>query len=115
MVRTRLLQKYLLKLAKPGKWLFDKSFVTDQAETKIVENTVTAKLMDFLPNAVPYTIKVELEFFNRTAEGSELSSRVCKCTAYSMLAFFINLIGRCCHSGRVVTRKKYASQVLGAR
>lgn len=63
---------YLLNLAKPGDWIFEKSAITDQDETKVVENIVFSKLLEFLPNVVPYNLKVALEYFNRSQDGGLL-------------------------------------------
>lgn len=65
----RVLQLYLLDLARPGKWLFEETAITDQDEVKLIENIVFSKLLEYLPNVVPYNLKVALEYFNKSQDG----------------------------------------------
>lgn len=60
----------LLQLAKPGEWAFtDSSLITDQEDHEVIERIVFAKLLDHLPNVIPYNLEVQLEYLNRTEEG----------------------------------------------
>lgn len=61
---------HLLNSAKPGKWLFDKTVITDQDQVSIVENCVFSKLLEYLPNVVPYNLKATVEYLNQSQDGS---------------------------------------------
>lgn len=55
--------------AKPGEWLFEKGVLTDQDDMDVIERTVFAKLLDHLPNVVPYNIGIQLDYFDRNVDG----------------------------------------------
>ncbi|KAJ3644549.1 hypothetical protein Zmor_022274 [Zophobas morio] len=60
---------YLIKNAKPDHWLFPAEIWSDQTAEEIITKSVKAKLLDFLPQEIPYTLKPELEFFNVNEKG----------------------------------------------
>ncbi|KAB0793862.1 hypothetical protein PPYR_13482 [Photinus pyralis] len=57
------LKQYLIRAAKPGKWLYPEEMFTDQSPEKIIENTVKATLLDFLPQEIPYQMKPQIELY----------------------------------------------------
>ena len=62
-------KNYLIKNAKPDHWLFPAEIWSDQTAEEIITKSVKAKLLDFLPQEIPYTLKPELEFFNVNEKG----------------------------------------------
>uniref|UniRef100_A0A1B6CJJ9 GTPase Era, mitochondrial n=1 Tax=Clastoptera arizonana TaxID=38151 RepID=A0A1B6CJJ9_9HEMI len=56
--------EYLIKIAQPGPWLFPEDAYTDQKMEKIIEEAVRSKLLDYVPQEMPYLSKVKLEFLN---------------------------------------------------
>ncbi|KAK4874515.1 hypothetical protein RN001_013875 [Aquatica leii] len=62
-------KNYLLKLSKPGKWLFSEDAWSDQTPEKIITNTVKATLLDFLPKEIPYQMEPEMELYEVNDEG----------------------------------------------
>lgn len=61
---------YLLSLAKPGDWMFtSRSAVTDQSDVEVIERTVFGKLLDHLPNVVPYNLSIQMEYLDRAEDG----------------------------------------------
>ena len=60
---------YLLDEARPGECLYKKSEITDQNDVDLIERTVFSKLLDHLPNVVPYNIRVQLNYFDRSVDG----------------------------------------------
>lgn len=72
-------KNYLVKNAKPGKWLFPEQVWTDQSAESIISNSVHAKLLDFLPQEIPYSLKPELEYFDVSEEGVITTVVLVKC------------------------------------
>lgn len=64
------LRNYFLDTAKPKDWEFDEEKYTDQSDEQLITRTVRAKLLDFLPDEIPYKLKMELEHFNHNPDGS---------------------------------------------
>lgn len=62
-------KKYLLKSARPENWIFPEEIWTDQSAEEIIIKTVQAKLLDFLPQEIPYNLKTDIEYFNINDEG----------------------------------------------
>ncbi|KAM9320323.1 GTPase Era, mitochondrial [Gastrophryne carolinensis] len=50
------LKKYLMSLAKPGKWWFHSDVVTTQTPQEICDNIIREKLLEYLPQEIPYSI-----------------------------------------------------------
>ncbi|CAH1997401.1 unnamed protein product [Acanthoscelides obtectus] len=57
-------RNYLISKAQPGEWLFPEQVWTDQSTETIITNTVKAKLLDFIPQEIPYNLKPCMEYFN---------------------------------------------------
>ncbi|XP_066137882.1 GTPase Era, mitochondrial [Euwallacea fornicatus] len=63
-------KQYLIDSARPGKWMFPQVVWTDQTAENIIQSSVKAKLLDFLPQEIPYRLKPELEYFDLNDEGT---------------------------------------------
>lgn len=50
------LKRYIFSRAKPGKWMFGRSMVTDQMPQEIVEMCVREKMLENLPDELPYEL-----------------------------------------------------------
>lgn len=62
-------QNYLLGAAYPSEWLYEPTTFTDQSEVKIIEDAVKSKLLEYLPQEVPYIVDVELEYLDMDSPG----------------------------------------------
>ncbi|XP_066256284.1 GTPase Era, mitochondrial [Euwallacea similis] len=65
----REVKQYLIDSARPAKWMFPQAVWTDQTAEIIIQNSVKAKLLDFLPQEIPYRLKPELEYFDLNDKG----------------------------------------------
>lgn len=63
-------QNYLLDSAKENDWQYEKESFINQPLKKIIEETVRATGMDFLPQDVPYMIKIQLEHLDVGQDGT---------------------------------------------
>ncbi|XP_018417540.1 PREDICTED: GTPase Era, mitochondrial [Nanorana parkeri] len=61
------LKRYLMTLAKPGEWLFHSDVVTTQSPQEICDNIIREKLLEYLPQEIPYGIT---QVTNLWEEGS---------------------------------------------
>lgn len=66
------IKNYLVKQAKPGKWLFPEQVWTDQNAEQIITKAVQAKLLDFLPQEIPYHLKAVIEYFDMDEKGKKM-------------------------------------------
>ncbi|XP_028045451.1 GTPase Era, mitochondrial [Monomorium pharaonis] len=64
------LRTYLLDTAKPRAWEYEGHIYTDNTCEDIIRLTVRAKLMDILPNEIPYRLQVKLEHFDPAPDDS---------------------------------------------
>ncbi|PSN46685.1 GTPase Era [Blattella germanica] len=55
---------YLLYISQPSPWLYPPSQFTDQPSETIVLDTVRSKLLDNLPNEIPYNLTTTIEYFD---------------------------------------------------
>ncbi|KAM8976066.1 GTPase Era, mitochondrial [Pelodytes ibericus] len=63
------LKKYLLTLAKPGEWEFHSDVVTTQAPQEICNNIVREKLLEYLPQEIPYNVTQVTELWEEGSAG----------------------------------------------
>ncbi|XP_054857546.1 GTPase Era, mitochondrial isoform X2 [Eublepharis macularius] len=54
------LKKYLLMQAKPGPWEFHSEVLTSQSPQEICDNIIREKLLEYLPEEVPYTVQQKM-------------------------------------------------------
>lgn len=50
------LQSYFLAAAKPGSWQYHSGVLTDQTPEDISTNIIREKLLEYLPQEVPYSM-----------------------------------------------------------
>lgn len=55
---------HILMAAKPGEWLYYPSHMTDVSPTKLIAQTVKAKLLEYFPQEVPYNLKTVVEYLD---------------------------------------------------
>lgn len=63
------LKAYLMVGAKPGPWQYHSEVLTDQTPEDICQNIIQEKLLNHLPQEIPYTITQYIEFWRETADG----------------------------------------------
>lgn len=68
------LKEYLMYSAKSQHWQYNEETYTDQSIETIVKQTVRAKLLDFLPNEIPYMSHLTLEYLQKSSEGGITAS-----------------------------------------
>lgn len=73
------LRNYLLDCAKGRDWQYHGNLYTDQSLETIVTGTIRAKLMDLLPDDIPYKIIVKIEHFDVAEDGSISTSVILEC------------------------------------
>ncbi|KAF5903157.1 T-box transcription factor TBX6L-like, partial [Clarias magur] len=61
---------YLMLEAKPGAWRYHSAVLTDQSPEDICTNTIREKLLEYLPQEVPYTLTQHIELWRETADGN---------------------------------------------
>ncbi|XP_017867703.1 PREDICTED: GTPase Era, mitochondrial [Drosophila arizonae] len=58
------LQDYLVDCAKPRRWVYPADVYTDETPETLIVESVRARLLDYLPQEIPYNLKCELEYYN---------------------------------------------------
>ncbi|XP_043910360.1 GTPase Era, mitochondrial isoform X1 [Protopterus annectens] len=66
------LKRFLAKQAKPGPWVFHSEVVTDQLPQEICENIIREKLLEYLPQEVPYSVTQSTEQWEEGKSGELL-------------------------------------------
>jgi GTPase Era involved in 16S rRNA processing len=59
----------LLHISEPSPWLYPVSEFTDQPSETVIVNTVRSKLLDHLPQELPYNLDTAIEYFDVGADG----------------------------------------------
>ncbi|KAJ8922984.1 hypothetical protein NQ315_001532 [Exocentrus adspersus] len=78
------IKDYLINQAKPGKWMFPEQVWTDQSHEQIITNSVKGKLLDFLPQEIPYNLTPELEYFDIDKKGVVSAAVIINCPTEKM-------------------------------
>ncbi|XP_064536722.1 GTPase Era, mitochondrial [Drosophila montana] len=58
------LQDYLISAAKSRDWRYAANVYTDEKPESLIVESVRARLLDYLPQEIPYNLKCELEYYN---------------------------------------------------
>ncbi|XP_023441349.1 GTPase Era, mitochondrial isoform X2 [Dasypus novemcinctus] len=61
--------KYLLAQAQPGPWEFHSGVLTSQTPEEICANTIREKLLEYLPQEVPYIVQQRTEVWEEGPSG----------------------------------------------
>lgn len=56
--------EYLSSISAEGSWIYRNNESTDQKPEKLIEDFVRARLLDYLPQEIPYNLKTEIEYFS---------------------------------------------------
>ncbi|XP_060703913.1 GTPase Era, mitochondrial [Hemiscyllium ocellatum] len=63
------LQRYLISQAKPGSWDYHSAVLTDQSPQEICRNLIRERLLEYLPQEVPYNITQSTELWEEGPSG----------------------------------------------
>nr|XP_056721328.1 GTPase Era, mitochondrial [Euleptes europaea] len=63
------LKSYLLMQAKPGPWEFHSEVLTSQSPHEVCDNIIREKLLEYLPEEVPYTVEQQTEMWEEGPSG----------------------------------------------
>uniref|UniRef100_A0A8C8S9G0 GTPase Era, mitochondrial n=1 Tax=Pelusios castaneus TaxID=367368 RepID=A0A8C8S9G0_9SAUR len=63
------LKKYLLMQAKPGPWEYHSTVLTSQSPQEICDNIIRGKLLEYLPQEVPYSVLQKTEMWEEGPSG----------------------------------------------
>ncbi|KAM4700062.1 GTPase Era, mitochondrial isoform 2-T2 [Discoglossus pictus] len=63
------LKKYLLTLAKPSEWEYHSDVITTQSPEDICSNIIREKLLEYLPQEIPYNIIQKTELWEEGPSG----------------------------------------------
>ncbi|XP_029467215.1 GTPase Era, mitochondrial isoform X2 [Rhinatrema bivittatum] len=66
---VHILKKYLLALAKPSPWEFHSDVLTTQSPQDICDNIIREKLLEYLPQEVPYNVMQDTELWEEGPSG----------------------------------------------
>ncbi|KAH8298416.1 hypothetical protein KR044_002440 [Drosophila immigrans] len=58
------LQDYLISAAKPRRWQYAADVYTDASPEALIVESVRARLLDYLPQEIPYNLKCKIEYYN---------------------------------------------------
>lgn len=63
------LKSYFLTKAKPGEWQYHSEVLTDQQPEQICTNIIREKLLEYLPQEVPYSLTQKVELWHEGENG----------------------------------------------
>ncbi|KAF3706667.1 GTPase Era, mitochondrial ERA-like protein 1 Precursor [Channa argus] len=69
------LKNYFLVAAKPGPWQYHSEVLTDQSPEEVCTNIIREKLLEYLPQEVPYSVTQTIELW-QNGENGELDVTV---------------------------------------
>ncbi|XP_021167956.2 GTPase Era, mitochondrial isoform X1 [Fundulus heteroclitus] len=69
------LKSYFLAAAKPGSWQYHSEVLTDQSPEEVCTNIIREKLLEYLPQEVPYSMTQSIELW-QDGENGELDISV---------------------------------------
>lgn len=70
------LKSYFMRAAKPGPWQYHSEVLTDQGPEIICTNTIREKLLEYLPQEVPYSVQQVVELWKDGESELEISVKL---------------------------------------
>lgn len=64
------LMRYFMVEAKPGSWVYHSEVLTDQSPEDLCRNTIREKLLEYLPQEVPYTMALRIDLWRELESGA---------------------------------------------
>ncbi|XP_011153795.1 GTPase Era, mitochondrial isoform X3 [Harpegnathos saltator] len=87
------LRTYLLDSAKPREWYYKRHVYSNQTCEDIIQQTVRAKLLDNLPQEIPYNMQVKLEHFDPSPDDSVSASVSVTCSTKRICGILLKFKG----------------------
>ncbi|RVE63530.1 hypothetical protein OJAV_G00137310 [Oryzias javanicus] len=63
------LKSYFMTAAKPGAWKYHSEVLTDQSPEEVCTNLIREKLLEYLPQEVPYSLTQTIELWQEGIDG----------------------------------------------
>lgn len=77
-----------MSVAKPGSWLYHSEVLTDQSPEEVCSNIIREKLLEYLPQEVPYSVTQVPNGHSHTALAAFGSAGVCGSVRHQLLIRF---------------------------
>lgn len=81
------IKDYLTKMAIPSPWLYPEDVFTNESAEDIITASVRGKLLDFLPQEMPYTLNPQIEFFEYDNKGAIKAVVIINCPSERIARF----------------------------
>ncbi|XP_071501890.1 GTPase Era, mitochondrial-like [Diadema antillarum] len=88
-----MLKEFLLSSARPGSWEYHEDVVTNLTPAEILQDAIREKLLETLPQEVPYTITQETEVWQTGPEGELQIMQALICRKKSHLRMLEKKVG----------------------
>ncbi|XP_070572451.1 GTPase Era, mitochondrial-like [Ptychodera flava] len=88
------LQDYLFANAKPGDWEYHPDMVTNQSPEEVIHEVIRGKLLEYLPEEVPYQLQQSTELFEKNENGDLHISQKIVCKKRSHARMLVASKGR---------------------
>uniref|UniRef100_A0AAQ5XWZ6 GTPase Era, mitochondrial n=1 Tax=Amphiprion ocellaris TaxID=80972 RepID=A0AAQ5XWZ6_AMPOC len=79
------LKSYFMVAAKPGSWQYHSEVLTDQSPEDICTNTIREKLLEYLPQEVPYSITQKMVI----GTGGQMVARIAQETSEDLSKVYL--------------------------
>lgn len=110
------LRNYLLNQVVPHDWVYNRSIVTDQHPHEIALMTVREKLLEYLPNEIPYTLDLKISKWEMLSTGCPKINIVIICANSRHRSFVIGPCGKhiaaCVEKSRKAMRESFRRDVV---
>ncbi|XP_054257911.1 GTPase Era, mitochondrial [Macrosteles quadrilineatus] len=104
--------EYLMQYAQRGRWVYSDDTFTDQKPEKVIVDTVKAKLLDYLPDELPYNIQVRMEMFNELEDGTLMAVVLVTCPHIRCEKMVIKRIRSIAQEVEAELRSTFLTQVV---
>ncbi|KAM9728314.1 GTPase Era, mitochondrial [Menidia menidia] len=64
------LKSYFMAAARPGSWQYHSEVLTDQSPEEVCSNIIREKLLEYLPQEVPYSLTQSVELWHEGEDGA---------------------------------------------
>uniref|UniRef100_A0A1B6EQ39 GTPase Era, mitochondrial n=1 Tax=Cuerna arida TaxID=1464854 RepID=A0A1B6EQ39_9HEMI len=104
--------EYFLQYAKPGQWMYPETVYTDQKPERVICEAVKSRLLENLPNEIPYNCDTQIEMYNELRDETIMAVVLITCPSTRIEKLVMRKIRTIAQESEAELRNTFMTQVV---
>uniref|UniRef100_A0A1B6LPZ9 GTPase Era, mitochondrial n=1 Tax=Graphocephala atropunctata TaxID=36148 RepID=A0A1B6LPZ9_9HEMI len=104
--------EYFLQYSRTGQWMYPETVYTDQKPEKVICEAVKSRLLENLPNEIPYNCETQIELCNELRDGTIMAVVLITCPNIRTEKLIMKRIRTIAQEAESELRNTFMTQVL---